>query len=484
MRQVIQMIEKNNLDDLSWLMPGQPFPPPCARHRLQNYRENKQLFEDKHALVYEQQFKRIERIIGNFQEVVSYANVLNYQKLLTVKTADLVFGEAPTVTVSDDSVQKEINSILLDTDFWHYMYISCVDLSRYGDTVIMHSPEGKLNVVPPSAWYPVVDTYDIRNFKYHAFCTLYIVDSGKEQYGLHTQIHCPSEPGKCDEQDYLLEGNPGAFKIGKPLKRQKEVSVETRLNTCPVYRISNMLTSDRLFGLDDYRSVDSIISELMVRISQISKVLDKHAAPSMTGPSSALVCDQLTGEWRLKLGDYFPNDDPSVPPPQYIVWDASFEASFKQIELLVNQLYTISEMGSAIFGDLSNKTGDVPSGSALRRLMMSPLAKARRIANRYDPVIKKLLSALLEIKGIKYSPAEITVTWNDGLPADPSEDAEIANLRTGGKATLSQLTAIKRLDKMSDSDADAELELILGDDIEATSGTAPTVPPETVTDDE
>lgn len=61
------MIEKNNLDDLSWLTPGEPFPPPCARHRLKNYRENKLLFEDKHALVYMEQFKRIERIIGNFQ---------------------------------------------------------------------------------------------------------------------------------------------------------------------------------------------------------------------------------------------------------------------------------------------------------------------------------------------------------------------------------------------------------------------------------
>lgn len=480
------MLEKNNLDDLSWLAPGQLFPPPCARNRLKNYRENKRLFEDKHALVYKEQFKRIERIIGNFKEVVSYANVLNYQKLLSVKTADLVFGEAPSVTVSDDIVQKAIDSILLDTDFWHYMYISCVDLSRYGDTIIMHDSGGKLNVVPPSAWFPVVDTYDIHQFKYHVFCTLYIADPAKNQYGLHTQIHCPSEPGRCDEQDYLLAGKPGALKIKKAIKKKKDIAVETKLKSCPVYRISNMLTSDRLFGLDDYRSVDGIISELMVRISQISKVLDKHASPSMSGPSSALVQDQLTGEWRLKLGDYFCVDDSGAPKPEYIVWDANLDASFKQIKLLINQLYTISEMGSAVFGDLSNKTGEVPSGSALRRLMMSPLAKARRITNRYDPVIKKLLSALLEIKGVTCEPSEITVTWNDGLPADPSEDAEIANLRTGGKATLSQYTAIKRLDKMSDSDADAELELILGDDIEATSGTTPTVSSENVvvTEDE
>ena len=217
------MIEKNNLDDLSWLTPGEPFPPPCARNRLINYRDNKRLFEDKHALVYEEQFKRIERVIGNFQEVISYANVLNYQKLLSVKTADLVFGEDPCVSAADDAVQKAIDNILIDTDFWHCMYMSCIDISRYGDSIIMHGATGKVNVVPPSVWFPVVDTYDVRRFKYHVFCTVYIVNPDKNQYGLHTQIHNPDEPGRCDEQDYLLAGQPGSFKIGKPVKRKKTI---------------------------------------------------------------------------------------------------------------------------------------------------------------------------------------------------------------------------------------------------------------------
>lgn len=91
-----------------------------------------------------------------------------------------------------------------------------------------------------------------------------------------------------------------------------------------------------------------------------------------------------------KVGDYFPCDSDTVKP-EYLVWDASMDANFKQIGLLTNQLYTISEMGSAVFGDLTNKAGDVPSGSALRRLMMSPLVKARRIANRFDPILKKII---------------------------------------------------------------------------------------------
>ena len=54
-----------------------------------------------------------------------------------------------------------------------------------------------------------------------------------------------------------------------------------------------------------------------------------------------------------KVGDYFPCDSDTVKP-EYLVWDASMDANFKQIELLTNQLYTISEMGSAVFGDLTN----------------------------------------------------------------------------------------------------------------------------------
>lgn len=169
-----------------------------------------------------------------------------------------------------------------------------------------------------------------------------------------------------------------------------------------------------------------------------------------------------------KVGDYFPCDNDTIKP-EYLVWDASMDANFKQIELLTNQLYTISEMGSAVFGDLTNKAGDVPSGSALRRLMMSPLAKARRIANRFDPILKKLISASAEILGTKLH-EEITITWHDGLPADPAEDAEIMSVRTGGKATLSQYTAIQRLDDMSAADTDAELAMIRSDDIDSSLG--------------
>lgn len=249
--------------------------------------------------------------------------------------------------------------------------------------------------------------------------------------------------------------------------------LETKLPVCPVFRVSNVKTTDRLFGIDDYQSIDSIVSELMVRVSQISKVLDKHANPSMSGPEGAMELDNATGEWRFRIGDYYPRRSNDEPDVNYITWDASMDANFKQIEILTNQLYTISEMGSAIFGDVTGKTGEVPSGSALRRLMMSPLAKARRVSNSFDPVLKKLISACAALKGIAVDAKDITITWNDGLPDDEAENANIMAVRTGNRPTISQHTAIRRLDDMSEEEAAAELDEIRADDAAADMGSAP-----------
>lgn len=469
------------LTDLDWLDTGKPFPPECAKNRLLRYKEHRELFEDKHENVYREQFRRIERVIGNFSEIISYATIVNYQKLISLKTADLAFGRKPNITVADDSKQKLIDSIVLDTQLFDKLYMSALDVSRYGDTVIMITSDGNIDVVAPALWFPVVDKFNMRKFRYHVFGFTYVIDTHSKTYGLKVQIHIPENPSECEERNYELQGNfTSGFKIQRDITDQSKMKLQTHLDTCPVYRISNVITSDRLFGIDDYRSVDSLVSELMVRISQISKVLDKFAQPSMTGPHSAMEIDDLTGQWVLKIGDYFPRNSESDPKPEYLTWDAGMDANFRQIELIINQLYTISEMGSALLGDLSNKTGDVPSGSALRRLMMSPLAKARRITNRYDVPVKKMLSVLAKMRGADIAPNEITITWNDGLPGDPAEDAEIASIRTGGKPTLSQYTAIQRLDNMSQSDTGTELEMIRADNIESSAGTMPSVETESV----
>ena len=47
------------LTNLSFLEKGKPFPPAAEFDRLERYKNNRLLFEDEHAEVYKEQFKRI-----------------------------------------------------------------------------------------------------------------------------------------------------------------------------------------------------------------------------------------------------------------------------------------------------------------------------------------------------------------------------------------------------------------------------------------
>jgi hypothetical protein len=458
------------LNDLSFLQQGKCWPPPSELDRLKTYKDNRRIFEDEHSEVYKKQMKRVTRVIGNFDDIISFPVIFNYQKLMSLKLADLIFGEPPKITANDDKKQKAIDTALIDTDLINQAYIAAIDVSRYGDSIMSVSNwngSPAVDVQTPAIWFPVVDKANIKRILYHVLAYHYPVDDAKKNYHLKVQIHKIDEPGECEEHTYQLAGAVGSWSIGSEIIADKTgadvLRIDTQLNACPVLRVANVLTSDRIYGIDDYQSIDSIISELIVRVTQISKILDVHANPSMSGPASALEQDPATGQWRLRVGDYYTRDNSDDPAPEYIVWNASFEANFKQIELLINQLYTISEMGSAIFGDTSNKSGQVSSGTALRRLMMSPLAKARRIANSFDLVLKRVISLCTSIYGVAIEPYEISIKWNDGLPDDEAETANIMSIRTGGKPTISQYSAIQRLDSLSESDTDTELEMIRED---------------------
>ena len=471
------------LTNLSFLEKGKPFPPAAEFDRLERYKNNRLLFEDEHAEVYKEQFKRIERVIGNFNDIVSYGVVFNYQKLMSLKIADFVFGTPPDITVSDDKKQAVIEKIIFDTDFFNKLYMSVIDISRYGDSILQVSEKNnkaRLDVTSPQYWFPVVNNDNIKEFMYHVFAWKYIIDSEKKKYGLAVQIHKPDEPNVCEIHRYEYNGR----NIGNEISVTPKEQIEKTFSVCPIFTISNTPTSDSCFGIDDYASVDSIISELIIRVSQVCKVLDKFSSPSMSGPQSAMQFNQQSGQWELRMGDFFARTSSDDPEPKMITWDANMEANFKVIELLTNQLYTISEMGSAVFGDLSHSTGTVASGTALRRLMISPLAKARRISRQYDTTIKNIISLCAKIYGENIEPTEISIKWHDGLPSDPKEEAEIMNIRTGSKATLSRYTAIRRMDNLSDSDTDAEMKLIEADEINDTFGNVPVNEPESVVVDE
>jgi hypothetical protein len=113
-------------------------------------------------------------------------------------------------------------------------------------------------------------------------------------------------------------------------------------------------------------------------------------------------------------------------------------------------------MGSAIFGDLGDaKTGAAPSGTALRRLMIAPLAKVARVRNKMDDAIKEAFRLCGLLGGVDMT--DVSITWQDGLPGDPVEEATIIKSRTKDGQTMSVKRALMQYDAMSEEDAEDEI---------------------------
>lgn len=456
------------LTNLDFLIPGMPWLPEDddTRQRLERYYTNKKIFNGEHADVYEEKFKRIQRVIGNFEEVISYPTIINYQKLMSLKIADLLFGEPPFLATES---KDDLEALMESTDFVNKMYEQAIDISRFGDGIVnIHMDDeegGTFSAINPCMWIPVIDRYNAKKIINHVLAWQYSekVD-GKEKSFLKVQIHYKGfyedrlyklTDSMDDKNIKLYSKSNSRYILGAVIEEQ---TIQTGISDFAVIHTPNVTTSDRLTGYDDYCDVDSLISEILVRISQIERVLDKHADPSMEGPLTAAEKDPASGEWKIKMGGrFFMRDGNDDPETRYITWDGKLEASFKAIEILLNQLYIISELGSVLLGGDIEGGGQI-SGRAMRMRMISPLAKVKRIAKKIERNMKRLIISLAELNRLPID--DVSITWQDGLPNDPVEEAEIIASRTGQKATMSQKRALMQFDYMSEDDAEDEMERI------------------------
>ncbi len=406
------------LTSLDFLKEGKPWPPPVEAERLELYKQNKLLFEGKHEQVY----KDWIRLLREDQQA-TLEMVLNWHKRLTLLFADLLLGEPPRITAGDQESEEQqaVERIIEDNGLFNVAYEVALDVSRYGTGIFKVRYDGRAIIEgqQPAIWFPVVSPDNIKEIQAHVLAWTYEEDTqerGKtvtKKY-LQTEVH---ERGRIISAKYPIENGI----IGPAIE---EAETETGVNEFLVVPVNNVLTTDRVAGLDDYSDLDSIIQELEVRVAQISRILDKHADPNMYGPDTALEQDPATGQWEYRGGGkYFPVGQ-GEQPPGYVTWDGQLEAAFKQIDLLMEQLYILSETSAAAFGQL--KVGLAESGTALRRLMMAPLAKVNRIRMRFDPALKEVLwlaSLLEKAQGMAGAVVleDIHVDWKDGLPDDDQE---------------------------------------------------------------
>lgn len=517
------------LRNLAWLGEGQPFPPMKERPRIQRYIENALLFDGEHfgetlrergeqstnerqPTVYQMCAERICKIVGNFEDIISFPVLLNYQRLMSLKMADLVCGEYPSITGATPKENEALRDCRNHTDFDEKLYATAIDISRYGDAIwrMYLDQDGRRTFTcwDPKEWFPIVSQDGTNTILAHVLCWRENLTESATglppDWRLHVQIHwCGTDGehkvGSYDYQVYQMS-NDGT----QIMQLLSEESVATGLSCCAVFHLKAFGTSSTVYGYDDYMPVDSILAEIMARIGQISVILDKHADPNITGPVTMLELNPQTGEYHLKTGKFFATSA-GENEPKYMTWDGQLSAAFKQLEFLINQLYILSEMGAALLGGQDGSSNAI-SGAAMRFKMVNPLAKARRIANSLTLPVVRLFSELsndAEVEEDEPDPRgssnpavpdgggvpgddgagaaepgdtagrlaeaplklpipvkNISVFWADGLPDDPRENIENCKLASGVTKMMPLKVAIMEYFGRSSEEAEKWIEQI------------------------
>ena len=490
---------------MDWLQPGKQFPPSVEKDRIVRYLQNARLFDGDHfddpsfrtripsgisaevsVNLYAQCAKRISRVIGNWDDVISFPTLLNYQRLMSLKVADLVCGEHPTISGVTPKENAALSDVRDMSDFDAKLYATVIDISRYGDAIwrIFKDHDERMNFTPwdPSQWYPIVNQDGTNSISAHCICWVEnrSSDKYKPDYYLHVQIHPVVEAGVYTYKVFKMDAD------GSTIREQiSSADVKTGLKQCAIQHLKAFMVTNSVYGYDDYMTLDSILAEIMTRVGQISAILDKHADPNITGPTSMLKINPETGEYYLDTGKFFAIS-PGEEKPEYMTWDGQLTSAFKELEFLINQLYILSEMGAALLGGQDGSSQAI-SGTAMRFKMVNPLAKVRRIANSLSLPVRKLFSELSKTAEVDESEFDcpenaaqapedkvaqpkplvlpipyrkISIFWADGLPDDPRENVEICKLATGATKMMPLEKGIMEYFGRSNQEAIQWIELI------------------------
>ncbi len=428
----------------SILQRGERWPPECDKKRLKLYQQNNYLFDGDHAKVYTGLLKLFHSSAAEWQKIVL---VLNWHRRLSTLWPDLLIGERPNIQV-DESDQANFNQLLTDSSFWPEVYKTLIDMSRFGVGIVKGYIDNqgypKVQAIPPSCWFPIQDESG-QVIEHMLAWTLTMAEPGqKPVIYLHIEIH---RVGEVETRVYQI-------KDGKIATDAYDAEIfETGVDDFLVVPFLNLTTTTNQWGCDDYTPLDPIIKRLETRLTRIGRVLDAHSEPSLAVPEDAITRNPQTGEPSFDTSlKVFPIGE-GQKPPEYVVWEGQMEASFREVDFLMGQLYAISETCPQAFGQ--NVSGTAESGTSLRLRLMAPLKRVERLRINLDPAVKQLSWVISQLAGIVIDPKAIAITWLDGLPQDDFQQSQIEGMNVQNGIT-SKKAAAKRLYGLTDEQVDAE----------------------------
>ena len=356
----------------------------------------------------------------------------------------------------DEELQEIWEKIADENNFISVIKEVYIDNSRFGNGIFkvgLLEDEVKIFSICPDCWIPVFNRGNLNEIEGHILIyPLYLNVNGKEVEYKKVEKH---HRGFVENEVWSYES--GSF--GRKLESAElellginEIDDFSAIwDDFLVFPTKNSTESDVYFGQSDYKNCPSIVEEIMLTISQNSKIINRHANPKLAGSEQNLEHDPVTNERRFPDSDFLKVGSDGVKP-EYITANLQADAIDRHISTLLQFFYILTKTPPQAYGiDLSGTM----SGESLRKIFIAALAKVDDIKQvSFNSTIKRVVECAMAFNSTPVS--NVQVAWGEPLPSDYNEQVEVENSRVAA-GTQSRLTTIMTLDKVSKEDAMIEL---------------------------
>ena len=459
---------------------GEFYPPVEHQDRINRYKENKKLFKGLH-----------HEVFGNFNgsdrnKELLYISI-NLAGIICKKSADFLFGEAVRVkagTGDATNEQKVLDSLIENNDMNILNYESALSNAYRGDSFYkirygqehggmlpkeIDIPRVIIEAQNAEFVFPEADLYNYSKIKaVHIAVPIHENESSNAGWILDVESHYA---GYIEYRRFSMQaisfdarGNASEWRITGEQPEQNTV-VATGVPYPLIVHIPNYSTDDTWEGIDDITEFRPIFDEINNRLSQIASILDKHSDPALAVPSGILGEDQDgRPTFRVAHDKVFEVMGKEDVIPQYITWNGQLNEAFQELDRLVELLLAAAEIPSVALGKGDSGTSGA-SGLAIKWRMNSLLSKINRKRQYYMKGLKQVLlvAQLLDhaVGAADYKIVTPILQFQEGLPKDKMEEANIMAIRTKGEKTMSLKSALMLYDGITEEQAETEINRIM-----------------------
>lgn len=431
------------------------FPQSKDADRVARYEYYDRLFQGNHYDAFN--IKINDEDFNKTYSALRYVAV-NFAGMISKIVADMLFGE-PVKIIVPDGDQGFVEGLWRENKMDVQCYESALSNSYKGDGLFKlridkRQPNDKesaliIEDINANIYFPVLNDFNVKDAPVEEILA-WRFKIGDTFY-LRQEIHTP---GKIQNKIWKMKGNELEHEVGLDIIEGNLPEIDvTGVDFSLITHVPNWKTGDRYFGMSDYYDLETLFYAINNRMTKVDNVLDKHTDPIIMVPPGVL--DENGKVDKKKLGIYEVQEGENGKI-EYVVWDASLENAFKEIEKLVEFMYMIGEVSPDILG-LGQGVSD--SGRALKFKLMRTIAKVSRKKLYYDVALKRVLynaQVFAKTHGIKVDgktlqgePVMPEIEWSDGLPIDLHEqlEDEVIAVDAGLKSKKQAIMSLYHMDE-------------------------------------